>query len=221
MNVSEALRKRRSVRGFTKQVVSESIIKDILHLAQLAPSNCNTQPWHVAVISGNARVQLEKDLVSEITAGKSVEPGFKPGDARLKGVYKSRQYQCAADYYGAVGIERSNKAARNQLLLKNWQLFGAPHVAIISMPQWMTELNALDVGIYLQSLMLLMIEYGLASCPQGALAYYPEPIFKIAEIPAGNAILCGLSFGYEDTEAQINKVPQTRVTLDDSVSFTR
>lgn len=217
--VSEAMCKRCTTRGFKSDPVPQDVLQKILETAQLAPSNCNTQPWFFTVVSGQARDNLEQALMAEIMEGKAPSPAFQAGDANLEGVYRERQYSCAADYYQSMGIERQNKAARNQLVAKNWQFFGAPHVGFLTMPISMGPVNAIDIGIYLQSLMLLMVEHGLASCPQGALAFYPEPINEIAGIPEGHGILCGLSFGYADDEAQINDVKMGRADLQECVKF--
>lgn len=220
MNVTKAIKKRRSVRAFTQKTVPDEVLREVLETASAAPSNCNSQPWHLAIVSGEARDTLEKTILSEIMSGKAAAGVFKSGDQGLTGRYRDRQLACATNYYTTVGIKREDKEARNALMLKNWQFFGAPHVGFLSMPKTMGEVNAVDVGIYLQSLMLLFVEYGLASCPQAALAYYPDPVFEIADIPQGNAILCGISFGYEDTNAPINKVPFVREPLAATVSFT-
>ena len=219
MKVSEALVARRTIRGFKPDSVPDDVLKEIFTLAQKSASNCNTQPWHVAVVSGDKRKELEDKLITELMNGKQPYPVFKPGDQDLEGIYKERQYACAADYYSTMGIERSDKQGRMELMLKNWQFFGAPHAAFISMPKSMKEVNAIDIGIYLQSLMLLFVEYGLASCPQGALAFFPDPVHEVCEIPEDNALLCGISFGYADEDAQINKVTMPRADLGDSVSF--
>lgn len=219
MKVSQAIKARRTIRGFKKDPVPDDVIKEIFSLAQQSPSNCNTQPWHVAVVSGEKRDVLEKKIIAEIMSGKAPGSVFQPGDHGLEGVYKDRQYACAADYYSTMGIDRADKQARQQLMLQNWQFFGAPHVAFISMPKNMGAVNAIDVGIHLQSLMLLFVEYGLASCPQGALAYYPDPVFEMCDIPKENGILCGISFGYADEDAQINKVKMPRANLDENVVF--
>ena len=219
MKVSEAIRQRRTVRGFKKDPVPDPVLQEIFDTAQYSASNCNTQPWHLTVISGSARDKLEQSLIEEITGGKAPSPAFKPGDAELSGVYKERQYKCAADYYKTMGISREDKTGRTKLALKNWHFFGAPHVGIISMPTTMGETNALDIGIYLQSLMLLFVEYGLASCPQGALAHFPDPILELGGVPKGNSIICGISFGYEDTDALINQVRMPRAPLEDSIRY--
>ena len=219
MRVAEAVQARRSIRGFKSDPVPEELLREILDIARHAPSNCNTQPWHLTVVSGEARQRLEKAMIDEILSGKAPSPTFKPGDAGLTGVYKERQYACAMGYYGTMGIERHEKDKRQALMLKNWQFFGAPHVAFLSMPASMGAVNAVDIGIYLQTLMLLLVDYGLASIPQGALAFYPDPLLEIAQLPEDHAIICGLSFGYEQPGEQINKVIMDRAPLDDVVTL--
>ena len=137
-------------------------------------------------------------------AGVKPSPAFPPGGSGLKGRYKERQRECAYQYFAAVGIDKNDKQARTELSLKNWEFFGAPHAAFLSYPETMHRANAIDIGIFLQTIMLLFVERGIASCPQGALATFPEPVKAMLPIPEGNAILCGLSFGYPDMDAQIN-----------------
>ncbi len=221
MSVSQALAARRSIRGFQDREIAPELLEEIFTKAALAPSNCNTQPWHVNVVSGEARQKLETELMAGLAAGAKPGFHFKPGDMDLDGVYKERQYDCAMRYYGTMGIERSDREKRNWLMSKNWQFFGAPHVAFISMPRTMAEVNAIDIGIYLQTLMLLLVEHGLASCPQGALAVFPDPVKAITPIPEGNELIVGLSFGYEAVGEQINKVTMERAPLGDTVTFTR
>ena len=219
MHVSEALEGRRTIRGFKPSPVPDEKIREIFEAAQLAPSNCNTQPWNVVVISGTARDKLEKALLEEILSGKKPSPAFPPGDVDLTGVYRERQHECARRYYGTMGIGRDDRDARNELMMRNWQFFGAPHVAFICMPVSMGPVNAIDVGIYLQTLMLLMVEHGLGSCPQGALAFFPDPVREIADIPDETGIICGLSFGYVDEDAVINTARMSRAAIDDCVTF--
>lgn len=221
ITVSQALAARRSIRGFQPREVAPELLEEIFTKASLAPSNCNTQPWHINVVSGAAREKLEAELMTGLMQGAQPQFHFKPGDMDLSGVYKERQYDCAMRYYGTMGIERSDRDRRNWLMAKNWQFFGAPHAAFISMPKSMGEVNAIDIGIYLQTLMLLLVEYGLASCPQGALAAFPEPVKAITPIPEGNELIVGLSFGYEAVGEQINKVTMERAPLADTVTFTR
>ena len=220
LTVTEAISGRYSVRAFRPDPVPQEMIREIFDIARLAPSNSNTQPWHVAVVSGRAREELENRILACIAEGEAPSPTWPSGGVGLKGDYKQRQIDCAKRYYEVMGIEYEDRAARWKLLLNNWRFFGAPHAAFFSMPETMHRANAVDVGIFVQSVMLLMAERGIASCPQGALASYPGPVKEIADIPDGNAVLCGLSFGLEDLDAQANGVRMEREPVDRIVSFT-
>lgn len=204
MNVSEAVQARRTIRAFKKEPVPEEVIREVLELARHAPSNSNTQPWRIDIVSGAARERLQSAIFEEMKAGAKPYPAFPPGGSGLKGRYKERQRECAYQYFGAVGIDKEDMKARMALQMKNWAFFGAPHAAFLSYPETMHRANAIDMGIFLQTIMLLFVERGIASCPQGALATYPGPVKAMLPIPEGNAILCGLSFGYPDMDAQIN-----------------
>lgn len=219
-SVTAAIRGRYSVRAFRSDPVPEAVIREIFDIARLAPSNSNTQPWHVAVVSGPARDELEKRILGAIAEGEAPSPTWPSGGVGLKGQYKERQIECAKGYYETMDIAYEDKPARRKLLLNNWRFFGAPHAAFFSMPDTMHRANALDVGILLQSVMLLMAERGIGTIAQGALASYPNQVREIAAIPEGNALLCGLSFGYEDPDGQANGVRMTREPLDSVVSFT-
>lgn len=219
MKVNEAILKRRSVRAYTDQTVEQSLIKKIFTEAQQSPSNCNTQPWHVVVVSGDARDKIEKAMMTEILSGKAPSPYFTPGDSELKDQYRKRQIDCAIALYDSMDIKKEDKKERQELMGRNWQFFGAPHAAFFSMPKDMSEINAVDMGIYLQSLMLLMTQYGLASCPQGALAMFTNSIWEMANIPENNAIMFGLSFGYAANDHRINRFEVGRADLSSSVEF--
>lgn len=171
------------------------------------------------VVSGEARDNIEKAMISEIMSGKPPTPHFTPGDQGLNDQYRTRQVACAVSLYGAMDIKKEDKQKRQELMVKNWQFFGAPHAAFFSMPKTMSEINAVDMGIYLQSIMLLLTENGLASCPQGALAMYTAAVHEMANIPDDHAIMFGLSFGYADEGATINAFDVGREELSKSVEF--
>jgi len=217
--VSEAISNRRSTRGYLDKPVPQDIIREALDIARLAPSNSNTQPWHIAVASGDARDQLQQAILAEIESGKPPAPEWPPGGVGLTGAYKERQYECAFSYYDALGIRREDKVDRALTVLKNFEFFGAPHVAFLSMPKTMNRANALDMGIFLQSIMLLFAERGIGCIPQGALASFPDPVRDICGIPEDNGIVAGMSFGYPDEAAAINRLQQSRRELDDLAVF--
>jgi nitroreductase len=217
-SLADALTQRRSVRGFTDQQIDKELLEHIFEKAQLSPSNCNTQPWKTYVASGEACDKLRKSLVEAAMSGAAPAAEFGYfGD--FKKEYRQRQVDCAMALYDNMGIERKDKPARLGALLRNYEFFDAPHVAFIGMPKQFDIVNGLDVGIYLQTLMLIMNAHGIGSCAQGALAYYPEPVKAALNIPEEIGILVGLSFGYEDQQVPANKTRTPRADLLDAVSF--
>ena len=220
MDVTTAIQTRYSVRGFSPKPVPEDTIREVVDIARLAPSNSNTQPWHIAIVSGEARDELVKRIFEFTEDGGAPHPTFPPGGMGLKGMYKDRQYDCAYRYYDTMGIAREDKEARYELVTRNWKFFDAPQAGFISMPETMHRANAIDLGIFLQSLMLLFAERGISSCPQGALAAFPSIVKQVVDIPEGNAILCGISFGYEAEGDVINTVRMPREPLETVASFT-
>jgi len=219
MELAQAIKQRRSVRSYKDTPITDELLQSIFTQAQDAPSNCNTQPWHVSVVSGAVRDAVEKQMVAEIMSGAKPQNIFKPGDQDLKDEYRKRQIDCAIALYDSVGVKFEEKDKRQALMLKNWQFFGAPHAAFISMRKDMGEVNAVDVGIYVQTLMLVMAANGVGCCPQGALAMYPKAAYELAGVPQDHGILMGLSFGYAQEDAPINNYDVGRAELDTSVSF--
>ena len=219
MNVSEALATRYSVRGYKPDPVPEELIREVLSISRLCASGTNTQPWHVAVVSGDARDRLRDQLCERFDNGVAPERGF-PSGAKVEGVYLDRRRACGFGYYETMGVTRENKEGRVAIARKNFEFFDAPHVAFFSMPRTFGFPQAADMGILLGTMMLVMVEKGLGCIAQGSLADHPGPVREIADIPEDNEILFGLSFGYIDEDAHINTVRMTRASLDDIASFT-
>ena len=218
-SVRALVSERYSVRKYLEKPVPRDVIRGIIDTARLAPSNGNSQPWHIAVVSGKARVRVEAEIFKMIEAGVEPHPVYPPGGMGLKGVHKDRQRDCGFRYYGHMNVAREDMDARLNLARENWKFYGAPHAAFISMPKTMHRANAIDLGIFLQTIMLLFAERGIACIPQGALASYPEPVRKEVFIPEENAIMCGLSFGYEDRSAKVNELRMPRASLEEVASF--
>jgi nitroreductase len=219
VKVSEALQSRYSVRGYRPDPVPEELIREVFDIARLSASGTNTQPWHVAVVSGDACDRLRDELCALFDAGEPQHRAF-PGGAAEDGVYLDRRRACGFGYYETMGVGRKDKEGRIRIARKNFELFGAPHAAFFSMPRNFGYPRAVDMGIFLQAVMLVMVEKGLGCIAQGSLAGYPDPVRAIADVPDDNDLVFGLSFGYEDPDAHINTVRMTRASLDEVVSFT-
>jgi nitroreductase len=215
-DLDATIRDRRSVRGFypDKPVPTETIL-EVLGLAQHAPSNCNVQPWRVFVASGARCNRLREQLVERITSGEAPRPE-DPIDP-FEGGYRRLQVECAVELYASMDIARDDQAGRMRALLRNFEFFDAPHVAIICMDHRFGIGVALDVGMYVQNLMLAMHARGIGTCAQASLRQYPRIIKSELQIPDDLRILCGVAFGYEDPDVPANHSRQRREPIEENV----
>ncbi len=218
MTVAEAIQKRLSVRAFLGKPVPEVTLKKIFSSAQKSPSNCNVQPWQTYVVSGSKKDELKNLLLEEVMTKIEPNPDF---DWRIKyeGPHRDRQFGAAFALYDSMGIERSNKDARAVAMLRNWSFFDAPHAVFFVMEKYLGLMGAVDLGIYAQSLALLMVEEGISSCMQAALGQFPDPVRAFFNFPESQGVLFGMSFGYEDKDADVNTTRTDRLPLPESVTF--
>ena len=191
--------------------VPREVLERIFDIAQWAPSNCNIQPWRVYVASGAARDRIRDRLLENVMKGVPPNPDYDyPG--KFEGDYRRRQVECAVAMYSEMGIAREDGAGRARASMRNFELFDAPHAAFIGMHKSFGTTVAVDVGMYAQTLMLAMSAYGIGSCAQGSLRYYPDVVREEFGLDDETRILFGISFGYEDPEVPANR---TRTTRDD------
>jgi nitroreductase len=218
MNVSQTVESRVSCRGFKKDPVEQALLQEIFTKAQQSPSNCNVQPWQVLVVSGKKKDELKNKLIQNVMQQQKPNPDFN-WNVAYTGEHRDRQFGAANALYSAMDIGREEKQKRQMAMLRNWAFFDAPHVAIFTLDKYLDIMGAVDMGIYAQTLSLLLQEQGISSCMQGALGQFPEPIRDMFELPEERGILFGMSFGYADDNANVNKARTDRVELGESVIF--
>jgi nitroreductase len=218
MSVTDALQARTSVRAYKDTHVPQHVLEEIFALAQRAPSNCNVQPCRAYVVSGAKKEQLKHELLEAVLSGQPANPDFE-WHVKFHGVHRERQIGSANALYSAMGIERSDKERRQTAMLRNWAFFDAPHAAFFTMEKYLRLIGAVDLGIYAQTLAMLMAERGIASCMQGALGQFPGPARAMFGLTDDVGILFGMSFGYADKEAPANKARTDRVAPDTAVRF--
>lgn len=218
MSVAKLLQSRSSCRGFKKDSVSTEMLHQIFNDAQRSASNCNVQPWHVIVVSGDKKDILKNSLVQNVMQQQKPSPDFD-WNVAYQNKHRERQFGSANALYGAMGIEREDKTKRQMAMLKNWSFFDAPHVAIFTMDKYLGIMGAVDMGIYAQTLSLLLEEQNISSCMQGALGQFPAPIHEMFGLPEERGVLFGMSFGYADETVAANAAKTDRANIDDSVSF--
>lgn len=218
MSVAEILKQRVSIRAFLPEPVPKNILEEILVLALKAPSNCNVQPWNVYVVSGQACKNLARELVAVADSGQAPNPDF-PWQGAYEGALRERQIGAAQALYGVLGIDRKDREARKQAMLKNYEFFGAPHAMFFVMEKSLQINGAVDLGIFAQTVALLMAERGIDSCMQGALGQFPDPVHAYLGIPESQGVLFGMSFGYSDNDHPANATRTLREPLGALVKF--
>jgi hypothetical protein len=218
LSTLDAIRQRRSVRGFLPQPVPEPTLRAVFELAQRAPSNCNTQPWQVHVVQGDSALRLSQRLSSAALDPAQHAPDF-PYDGRYEGEYRERQGDAAARLFGASAIARDDRAGRMRSFLRNYEFFGAPQAAFIFLPAAFGLREAADCGIYAQTLMLALTAHGLASCPQTALSLHAPLVREHLGLGPELKLLMGLSFGFEDPADPANACRIERAALPRAVTF--
>ncbi|GGQ30071.1 nitroreductase [Shewanella litoralis] len=218
MSIESILKNRYSVRAFQAKPVPEAVLKQIFSSAQLSPSNCNVQPWQSCVVSGATKDKLKAKFIETLMSGATPNPDFN-WLPQYQGVHRDRQFGSANALYSSVGIAREDKKARQMAMVRNWQFFDAPHAVFFTMDKYLDIMGAVDLGIYAQTLSLVMAEHGVSNCMQGALGQFPDPVRDILGLPQERGILFGMSFGYADDTAPVNNTRTEREALDTAVAF--
>ncbi|MBS0291625.1 MAG: nitroreductase [Proteobacteria bacterium] len=207
MDVIDALRQRRSVRAFLPDVPPADLVQTLLKEAAQAASGGNLQPWRVVALTGEPLRQI----VSAVARAQPDEDrGNQSYPPSLWEPYRSRRFANGEDLYRAIGIPRDDKAARLEQLAKNAEFFGAPVGIFICVDERMGLPQWADLGIYLQSLMLLAVHHGLATCAQGFWRRYASTLQSALALPEPYHVACGVALGYEDKAAPINALRSTR-----------
>lgn len=216
ISLVDAIRARRSVRGYLDRPVPGEVLRAVFDLARYAPSNCNVQPWKVYVATGRLRDRLRDAMLERVDRGVPGTPDYEyRGD--FTGEYRRRQVDCAVALYREMGIERDDRPGRQRAVRRNFEFFDAPCMAFIGMaPQFGTTV-AIDVGMYAQNLMLAMVAHGLHSCPMGTMRQYPDLVRDAFEIQDDTRILFGIAFGYEDPAVPANRTRTSRDPVESNV----
>ncbi len=220
MHVSEAIVSRRSVRGFTNQPVDPATIRRIVEAAARAPSGGNLQPWHIDVVAGAPLEELKaimRTRIMEAPTGEPTEYDIYP--KVLPGPYKDYRFAVGEELYRALGIPREDKMARMMWFARNFQFFGAPVALFCTVAKTMGPPQWSDLGMYLQSLMLLLREAGLDSCPQECWAIYPATIRSFLGTPDDRMLFTGMAIGYKDEQDLANAARPSRAPLADFATF--
>lgn len=216
MNVREAVQSRRSVRAFSDEAISLDTITAILETARWAPSGCNFRPWEATVLTG-APLKALQDVLLQSKFDEPLEYDFSaPGQVEK---YQDRLRRVGAAMYGAMGITRDDDETRANFAKANCVSFGAPVLLLCHFPKLMKEPQWSDVGMWLQTIMLLLRGEGLDSCPQEYMGLYGRTIKQHLGLTEETLLFCGLAIGKRDPSSPVNGFERERVPLGDQVRF--
>ena len=212
------MKARKSTRAFLDKPVDRQVIERLLDAARHAPSGANTQPWQVAVVSGETKQKLETRLEALFRRGERGEMDYQYYPLNWSAPYKNRRLDCGQQLYSAVGIQREDKSRRLDQWAANYRAFDAPVCLFFFLDAGLETGSYVDYGMFLQSLMLAAVAEGLATCPQAALAEYPAIVKEMLGFAQDTVLICGMALGYEDRDAPVNRY---RTPREDVHAFTR
>ena len=216
MTVSEAILSRRSIRAFTKTPISTAVIKDLLFKASRAPNGGNLQPWRIYVLNGpkmNEFLEFQKAWDQPEHHEYDIYP------EKLKEPYRTSRFQLGEEMYEILDIPREDKDARIQQVMKNFEFFGAPAAIFCFVDKQMGPPQWSDLGMFLQTFMLLAQEAGLDTCAQEAWSMKQESVSDFFKVDSETMVFCGMAIGYKDPDATINQLRSERRPIDDWATF--
>ena len=181
-----------------------AIINTIIEQAKTAPSGVNTQPWNVTVVTGKSKKNLSSLLEEAFRSEKKPTMGCGYYPTEWKGEYKARRKACGLLMYSTLGITREDKQRQLDQWAANYRAFDAPVMLLFFIDKVMEVGSYMDYGMFLQSIMLSAVEYGLSTCPQAALGKYPDLVRQELFYSKDRKLVCGMVLGYEDKSSTIN-----------------
>ena len=218
MDIAEATRLRKSIRGYKPNQVPKEVLSEILDIAKRAPSAMNTQPWNVTVVTGEVLDNIRQGHVELLTAGVERHPDLP--SLRYEGIYRRRQVDLAIQIFKLMDITREDKERRAAWTQRGFRFFDAPAAIILSIDRSIdTLLSHLDIGIFTQTICLIALNYGLGTCIEDQGTMFPEVVREFTSIPESDEILIAIAIGYPDWDFPANKLETEREPLENFVTW--
>lgn len=220
MSVSDAVSTRRSVRAFLPDPVPLDLIKSVLDRARRAPSGGNLQPWHAVVLAGPPLERLVEAMTGIAARGLGSEPAqYSVYPDPVPQPFADRRLKVGEDMYARLAIPREDKPARAAWFANNFRFFGAPLALLIHMPALMGAPQWSDLGMWMQTVMLLLREEGLDSCSQESWSLFHTSLRTLVPIPDDHIIFAGMAIGYADQSHSVNGLKTDRAALNENVQW--
>ena len=219
MLFDDVLTQRRSIRAFKPDPVPLAVVRELLEAASRAPSGTNVQPWKVHVAAGAVRDQLEREVLAHRETRPADDGAEFPRTSKRKEPYVSRMRALGKDMYSRIGIPKGDVAAGWEQWGRNYKFFDAPVGLIFTIDKELDAMSFLDIGMFMQTLMLAAKTRGLDTCAQGAWNNYWTVTRRVLNIPDDEFIIVGMSLGYADEDHPVNGVVSEREQVDAFATF--
>lgn len=206
MELIEAVKARKSIRGYKPTPTPKEVLNQVLEIATLSPSAMNVQPWKFTILGGKVIEEAKEALQKQFLEGVEPHPEFAISP-RLEGVYKGRQVDLGRSIFQLMDIEREDKGKRTEWTLKMLRFFDAPNAIIISVDEEVSSfLFLFSLGVISQTIALAAVNLGLGTCIEQAPVFYPEVIRRIIDIPESQKLAIAIAIGYPDWDFPANKL---------------
>jgi len=216
MKVTEAVLSRTSVRAFLDTPIKDELIKNLLFKSARSPSGGNLQPWKIYVLNNES---LKNFLVFQDNWSDPENPSYDIYPSKLKEPYRTSRYELGEQMYKILGIDREDKEGRINQIMKNFKFFGAPAALFCFVDRQMGPPQWSDLGMFLQTFMLLAKEEGVDTCAQEAWAMKADSIHHYVKADEEDILFCGMAIGYKDEKDPVNTLKSERRPLDQWVKF--
>jgi nitroreductase len=216
--IDEIIAGRFACREFSEVPISRSTIEQILRVARFAPSGANIQPWRVYVLAGDAKDEVSTALIEAHEMCRDEHASeYKYYASDLPAPYLNRRQEFGRLFYGSLGIAQADVEARSRQTARNYAFFGAPVGLIVTIDRRLEVGSWLDLGMFIQNVLLAAAGRGLQSCPQETFSKYHRILRPLLSIPAEQIVVCGISIGRAKVEARERLMP--RADVDEFASF--
>jgi len=219
-SVSDAVDRRKAVRAFLPDPVPLELLREIVDKARRAPSSFNIQPWLCHVVTGQTMLRLK-----QATAARSTVPA-QP-DERVFPIHPTppteaqiaRIADCGARQGKAACVAHDDLVGRQIYINRNYQFWGAPAGLFIFTHKGSGPSQWADLGIFLQTILLLLAEAGLSSCAQIAWSELHRTVHEVLEVSDDLVLYCGVSIGVADLSSPLASIATQRAPLGEVATF--
>lgn len=215
MQVSHAIRERRSTRAFLPEPVSADTVRQLVDLAKWSPSWANTQAWNVYVVSGAPleRLKTALGILSEAGALGESDIAMPPRDWPE---YLAARMNVRNPSSEALGGSRGVRAAGPTI----WNFYGAPCLALFAVDAELQPTYAcFDTGLFVQTFCLAAEDRGFSTCIMAMAVRYADVLHEVVPQAEGKRFVIGVALGQIDHNAVVNRGERGRVETDELLTF--